>query len=27
MLCVGQQMAGKIPENRTAKAEYLPVAV
>ena len=27
MLRIGQQMAGKIPENWTAKAEYLPGAV
>lgn len=27
MLCLGQQMAGNIPENWTAKAEYLPGAV
>jgi len=27
MLCLGQQMAGKIPESWTAKAEYLPGAV
>src|SRR5665648_917523 len=27
MLRLGQQMAGKIPENWTAKAEYLPGAV
>jgi putative sporulation protein YtaF len=27
MLCLGQQMAGKIPENWTAKAEYLPGVV
>ncbi|WP_407308443.1 sporulation membrane protein YtaF [Desulfosporosinus sp. SB140] len=27
MLCLGQQMAGKIPENWTSKAEYLPGTV